>query len=220
MQFRVSHNLKCGTFPHERVGATAPQGAARMARPPAGAGAGVNAPSRAPAIESSARGGAATSSSDVGRRAAIAANGPTRTTSTNDAGRARARRRSREGCDVAMEGIDIDASKDAERASARDGDASGSDDDNEASEDADADGCDADAAPKRLNVVKAPRLEQDAIDLLSFEERKLVSGRWTARLRGSKLRLHDIASQFPTSSVVLLFTKPFQSKRRHGKWCA
>lgn len=128
----------------------------------------------------------------------------------------RAHARSRDGSDT---GIDnFNATNDFGRATARDEDASSSDKDG-ADDGGEDDAAGVSSAPNRMSVVKAPRLEQDAIDRLTIHERKLVLGRWNARLRGLKRRVDDIATQFPTSSVVLLFTKPFQTKRRYGRWC-
>jgi len=66
--------------------------------------------------------------------------------------------------------------------------------------------------------VKAPPLLEEQISRLSEVETRKVLGRWNARLRGLKRRVDDISRQFPTSSLVLVFTKPFRSKDRRGKW--
>ena len=67
--------------------------------------------------------------------------------------------------------------------------------------------------------VKAPPLLKEQISRLSEAEQRKVLGRWNARLRGLKRRVEDMSHQFPTSSLVLVFTKPFRSKDRRGKWC-
>ena len=66
--------------------------------------------------------------------------------------------------------------------------------------------------------IKAPPLLEEQISRLSEVETRKVLGRWNARLRGLKRRVEDISHQFPTSSLVLVFTKPFRSKDRRGKW--
>jgi len=68
-------------------------------------------------------------------------------------------------------------------------------------------------------AVRAPPLLEEQISHLSEAETRKVLGRWNARLRGLKRRVQDISHQFPTSSIVLVFTKPFRSKDRRGKWC-
>jgi hypothetical protein len=66
--------------------------------------------------------------------------------------------------------------------------------------------------------IKAPPLLEEQISRLSEVETRKVLGRWNARLRGLKRRVQDISHQFPTSSLVLVFTKPFRSKDKRGKW--
>lgn len=65
---------------------------------------------------------------------------------------------------------------------------------------------------------KAPPLRADDIIKLDERGRRMVLGRWNSRLRGLKRRADDCARQFPTASVVLLFTKPFRAARRAGRW--
>ena len=67
--------------------------------------------------------------------------------------------------------------------------------------------------------IKAPPLKEEDIVRLTEVEQKKVLSRWNARLRGLKRRVVDISQQFPTSSIVLVFTKPFRTKDRQGKWC-
>jgi hypothetical protein len=85
----------------------------------------------------------------------------------------------------------------------------GDDDDDEDEED--------DERP-RLPPMKAPPLLPSQIERLSDPEARLILGRWNARLRGLKRRANDLAHQFPTSNVLVMFSKPFQTKRRRGKW--
>lgn len=66
---------------------------------------------------------------------------------------------------------------------------------------------------------KSPPLREEQITTLSEADRRRALARWNARLRGLKRRIDTIAEQFPTSSIVLLFTKPFRTKERQGKWC-
>jgi len=66
--------------------------------------------------------------------------------------------------------------------------------------------------------IKAPPLLEEQISRLSEDEQRRVRGRWNARLRGLKKRVEDVSHQFPTSSLVLVFTKPFRTKDRLGKW--
>ena len=75
------------------------------------------------------------------------------------------------------------------------------------------------AEPRRRNA-KASKLAQEDIDKLDERAKKRVVGRWNSRVRGLKRKMDDIADQFPTSSIVLLFTKPFQSRGRLGRWYA
>jgi hypothetical protein len=66
---------------------------------------------------------------------------------------------------------------------------------------------------------KAPPLTQDMIDALDAIESRRVSARWSARMRSVKRRIEDCARQFPTSSLVFVFTKPFRSVENRHKWC-
>jgi len=78
-------------------------------------------------------------------------------------------------------------------------------------------GDDANALAPAINP-PAPLL-QDAIDALNTTERRKILGLWSARVRGVKRRLRELSRQYPTSSFVLLFTKPFNTEyRRVGMW--
>jgi hypothetical protein len=66
---------------------------------------------------------------------------------------------------------------------------------------------------------KAPPLTMDMIDALDAIESRRVSARWSARMRCLKRRVEDCARQFPTSSLVFVFTKPFRSVENRHKWC-
>jgi len=65
---------------------------------------------------------------------------------------------------------------------------------------------------------KAPPLTADMIDALNDVESRRVLARWSARMRSVKRRIEDCARQFPTSSLVLVFTKPFRSADNQRKW--
>jgi hypothetical protein len=69
-----------------------------------------------------------------------------------------------------------------------------------------------------LRPMKAPPLLPSQVERLSDPEARLILGRWNARLRGLKRRAKDLAHQFPTSNVLVMFSKPFQTKRRRGQW--
>ena len=94
------------------------------------------------------------------------------------------------------------------------------DEEEEEDEDEDEDEDDEARPPRRL-VGRAPRaapLTEDDIRLLTHEERRKVLGRWNARLRGLKKKVSQLSGQFPTSSFVVLFTKPIPTLRKAGKW--
>ena len=99
---------------------------------------------------------------------------------------------------------DRDGSADARSASKDDAAAAADDDDDEN------DG---------FRLHKAPPLTQDMIDALDAIESRRVSARWSARMRSVKRRIEDCARQFPTSSLVFVFTKPFRSVENRHKWC-
>lgn len=80
---------------------------------------------------------------------------------------------------------------------------------------------DDEARPPRRLGGRAPRaapLTEEDILLLTHEERRKVLGRWNARLRGLKKKVSQLSGQFPTSSFVVLFTKPIPTLRKAGKW--
>jgi hypothetical protein len=101
---------------------------------------------------------------------------------------------------------DRDGSADA-RSASKDDDAAAADDDDDENEN---DG---------FRLHKAPPLTQDMIDALDAIESRRVSARWSARMRSVKRRIEDCARQFPTSSLVFVFTKPFRSVENRHKWC-
>lgn len=70
-----------------------------------------------------------------------------------------------------------------------------------------------------FRLSKAPPLTQAMIDELNAIETRRVLARWSARMRSVKRRVEDCARQFPTSSLVLVFTKPFRSADNQRKWC-
>lgn len=70
-----------------------------------------------------------------------------------------------------------------------------------------------------FRLSKAPPLTQTMIDELNTIEARRVLARWSARMRSVKRRVEDCARQFPTSSLVLVFTKPFRSADNQHKWC-
>ena len=70
-----------------------------------------------------------------------------------------------------------------------------------------------------FRLSKAPPLTPDMIDELNAIETRRVQARWSARMRSVKRRVEDCARQFPTSSLVLVFTKPFRSADNQRKWC-
>jgi hypothetical protein len=70
-----------------------------------------------------------------------------------------------------------------------------------------------------FRLSKAPPLTPDMIDELNAIETRRVLARWSARMRSVKRRVEDCARQFPTSSLVLVFTKPFRSADNQRKWC-
>jgi hypothetical protein len=96
----------------------------------------------------------------------------------------------------------------------REGEGEDGDEDEEEEEDDDV----AEDTTIATNFGKAPPLDQAAIESLSDVERRRVLARWNSRLRSVKRRIEDCANQFPTSSIVLVFTKPFRSKERLHKW--
>ena len=70
-----------------------------------------------------------------------------------------------------------------------------------------------------FRLQKAPPLTKDMIDALDAIESRRVAARWSARMRCLKRRVEDCARQFPTSSLVFVFTKPFRSANNQRKWC-
>lgn len=66
---------------------------------------------------------------------------------------------------------------------------------------------------------KAPPLTEERVGELDAAERRRVLARWNNRLRSVKRRVEDCARQFPTSSLVFVFTKPFRSADNQHKWC-
>lgn len=67
-------------------------------------------------------------------------------------------------------------------------------------------------------IKAAPLLDGDILGL-GDDERRRVLARWSGRLRGIKRRALDLGRQFPTSSVLVYFTKPFPAAKREGMWC-
>ena len=68
---------------------------------------------------------------------------------------------------------------------------------------------------------RAPPLTPSDIEALNKAGKRLVLARWAARTRGLKKRLSALSEQYPTSSFILLFTKPVLTEcRRTGVWCA
>ena len=68
---------------------------------------------------------------------------------------------------------------------------------------------------------RAPPLTPSDIEALNKAGKKRVLARWGARTRGLKRRLSALSEQYPTSSFILLFTKPVLTEcRRTGVWCA
>ncbi len=67
-------------------------------------------------------------------------------------------------------------------------------------------------------IKAAPLLDGDILGL-GDDERRRVLARWSGRLRGIKRRALDLGRQFPTSSVLVYFTKPFPTAKREGMWC-
>lgn len=85
--------------------------------------------------------------------------------------------------------------------------------------DADVRALSVEASSTRRRNAKAPKLTQGDIDKLDDYAKKLALGRWNSRVRALRRKIDDCADQFPTSSIVLLFTKPFQQPRRQlGRW--
>jgi len=81
------------------------------------------------------------------------------------------------------------------------------------------------ASAKRRRPVppraRAPPLTPSDIAALNKAGKRLVLARWGARVRGLKRRLSALSEQYPTSSFLLLFTKPVLTEcRRTGVWCA
>ena len=145
-------------------------------------------------------------SAGAGRRAraSAATTSDAKNARTDDAEMRRQRRRTE--ADVRMDDDDEDDDED--------------DEDEEEDEDEDEDEDDEARPPRRL-VGRAPRaapLTEDDIRLLTHEERRKVLGRWNARLRGLKKKVSQLSGQFPTSSFVVLFTKPIPTLRKAGKW--
>mmetsp|Transcript_4966 Transcript_4966/g.19080 ORF Transcript_4966/g.19080 Transcript_4966/m.19080 type:complete len:225 (+) Transcript_4966:797-1471(+) len=66
---------------------------------------------------------------------------------------------------------------------------------------------------------KAPTITADEIEALTEAQRRRVSARFHARLRGLKRRVADLATQFPTSDAVLLFSNPLKRRRMSRTWC-
>ena len=102
---------------------------------------------------------------------------------------------------------DRDGSANA-RSASKDDDAAAADDDDDDENENDG-----------FRLHKAPPLTQDMIDALDAIESRRVSARWSARMRSVKRRIEDCARQFPTSSLVFVFTKPFRSVENRHKWC-
>ena len=76
-----------------------------------------------------------------------------------------------------------------------------------------------DVAEPGFHLSKAPPLTASMIEALDAVESRRVLARWSARMRSVKRRVQDCARQFPTSSLVLVFTKPFRSADNRLKWC-
>ena len=76
-----------------------------------------------------------------------------------------------------------------------------------------------DVAEPGFHLSKAPPLTASMIEVLDAVESRRVLARWSARMRSVKRRVQDCARQFPTSSLVLVFTKPFRSADNRLKWC-
>lgn len=66
---------------------------------------------------------------------------------------------------------------------------------------------------------KAPTITADELEALTEAQRKRVSARFHARLRGLKRRVADLATQFPTADVVLMFSNPMKRRRMSRTWC-
>ncbi len=66
---------------------------------------------------------------------------------------------------------------------------------------------------------KAPTITADELEALTEAQRKRVSARFHARLRGLKRRVTDLATQFPTADVVLMFSNPMKRRRMSRTWC-
>ena len=111
-------------------------------------------------------------------------------------------------------GADADAGASSSGGSESDGDG-----DDEEEEDDDGDDGQRQRLLKRAGPpAKAPPLTEDQVAALDETQQRRVLARWNARLRGLKRRAKDIASQFPTSSIVLFCSKPLRVDGRKGRW--
>jgi len=118
------------------------------------------------------------------------------------------------GRGAARDGAGADADASSSGGSESDGDG-----DDEEEEDDDGDDGQRQRLLKRAGPpAKAPPLTEDQVAALDETQQRRVLARWNARLRGLKRRAKDIASQFPTSSIVLFCSKPLRVDGRKGRW--
>lgn len=71
----------------------------------------------------------------------------------------------------------------------------------------------------RAHFRKAKPLGEEDVATLDEAGRRRALARWNARLRVLKKKIRDASAQYPTSSLVLVFTKPFRSRARSDRWC-
>jgi hypothetical protein len=118
---------------------------------------------------------------------------------------------------------DVGGDDDARRSSSDDGDGDGRTRAPRERDDGRVDGSDdtaLDGAEDGFRLMnKAPPLTAEMIAELDAVETRRVLARWSARMRSVKRRVEDCARQFPTSNLVLVFTKPFRSVENQYKWC-
>ena len=71
----------------------------------------------------------------------------------------------------------------------------------------------------RAHFRKAKPLGEEDVATLDEAGRRRALARWNARLRVLKKKIRDASAQYPTSSLVFVFTKPFRSSARSDRWC-
>ena len=71
----------------------------------------------------------------------------------------------------------------------------------------------------RAHFRKARPLGEEDVATLDEAGRRRALARWSARLRVLKKKIRDAGAQYPTSSLVFVFTKPIRSNARSDRWC-